>query len=132
MIDFITHNWISVLWSIGTVAGSILVAQGIRAIVFLALRRMARRKGDVIFHSLVKHGARPSHSIFPFLACLVVLPGLPLPHIALVALGHIASIGLIASIAWLAILLVDVTADIISDRYRVDVADNLTARRVRL
>ena len=131
MINFITHNWVSVLWSAVILGGAILVAAVARAIVFWVLRRMAKRKGDLIFHSLVKHGARPSHWIFPFLACLIVVPGLPLPHIAVVALAHVTSIGLIASIAWLAILLVDVTADVITGRYRMDVSDNLTARRIQ-
>ena len=131
MISFIVHNWVSVLWSTGILAGAIIVALVVHAVVFWVLRRVSRRKGDIIFHSLVKHGARPTRFIFPFLACLIVLPGLHLPHIALVALEHVASIGLIASIAWLAVLLVDVTADIIAGRYRVDVEDNLTARRIR-
>jgi small-conductance mechanosensitive channel len=131
MIEFLTHNWVPVAWSAGTLAIAIAISLVVRAVIFWMLRRMARHKGDVLFHSLVKHGARPSHFILPFLACLIVLPGLPLPHIALVALEHVASIGLIASIAWLAILLVDVVADIIAGRYRVDVADNLTARRIR-
>ena len=131
MIDFIAHNWVSVLWSAGILAGAVLVAQVVHAIVFWVLRRVSRRKGDIVFHSLVKHGARPTRFIFPFLACLIVLPGLHLPHIALVALEHVASVGLIASIAWLAVLLVDVTADIIAGRYRVDIEDNLTARRIR-
>src|SRR6185312_16595095 len=132
MIEFLTHNWVPVAWSAGTLAVAIVISLVVRAVIFWLLRRMARSKNDdVLFHSLVKHGARPSHFILPFLACLIVLPGLSLPHIALVALEHVASIGLIASLAWLAILLVDVVADIIAGRYRVDVADNLTARRIR-
>ena len=132
MIEFLTHNWVPVAWSAGTLAVAIVISLVVRAVIFWLLRRMAQSKNDdVLFHSLVKHGARPSHSILPFLACLIVLPGLPLPHLALVALAHVASIGLIASIAWLAVLLVDVAADIIAGRYRVDVADNLTARRIR-
>lgn len=131
MINFITHNWEAVLWSAGILAGAIVASLLIRFVVFWLLGRMARHKGDVIFHSLVKHSSHVSHWIFPFLACLIVLPGLALPHIALVALEHVASIGLIASMAWLAILLVDVTADVISGRYRIDVADNLSARRIQ-
>lgn len=131
MIKFFMHNWVPVAWSAGTLAVAIAISLLVRALIFWVLRRMARRKDDLLFHSLVKHGGRPSHFILPFLACLIVLPGLPLPHIALVALEHVASVGLIASIAWLAILLVDVATDIISGRYRIDVADNLTARRIR-
>lgn len=131
MIKFFRDNWVPIAWAAGTLAFAIIISLLVRALIFWLLRRMARRKGDVLFHSLVKHGARPSHFILPFLACLIVLPGLPLPHLVLVALEHVASIGLIASIAWLAILLVDVAADIITGRYSVDIADNLTARRIQ-
>ena len=131
MIKFFTNNWEPIVWAAGTLVGAIAISLVVRALIFWMLRRMARRKNDLLFHSLVKHGARPSHFILPFLACLIVLPGLPLPHLVLVALEHVASIGLIASIAWLAILLVDVAADIITGRYRIDIDDNLTARRIR-
>lgn len=131
MIKFIADNWVPVAWAAGTLAVAIVISLVVRAIIFWLLRRMAKRKDDVLFHSLVKHGGRPSHLILPFLACLIILPGLPLPQIALVALEHVASIGLIASFAWLVILLVDVASDIIAGRYRVDVEDNLAARRIR-
>jgi small-conductance mechanosensitive channel len=130
-MQYLIHNWKSVAWSAGILAGAIVVSLVVRAIVFWFLRRLAARKGDVLFHSLVKHGELPTKWIFPFLACLCVVPGLPLPHIAVVALAHVTSIGLIASLAWLIILLVDVATDVISGRYRIDVADNLTARRIQ-
>jgi small-conductance mechanosensitive channel len=38
---------------------------------------------------------------------------------------------LIAALAWLAILLIQVTADVLASRYRIDVADNLVARRIQ-
>jgi hypothetical protein len=46
-------------------------------------------------------------------------------------LEHIAGIGLIATCAWLIILFVEVIADVLAGRYRMDVADNLMARRVQ-
>lgn len=130
-MQYLIHNWTSVAWSAGILGIAIVCSLVIRAIVFWFLRRLAARKGDVLFHSLVRHGARPTKWIFPFLASLCVIPGLPLPHLAVIALAHITSIGLIASLAWLIILLVDVTSDIITGRYSLDVADNLTARRIQ-
>ncbi len=131
MIQFILQNWRHLLWSAGILAAAIVAGFLVRALVFWLLRRFDRRKGSVIGHSLVLHGKGPTRWIFPLLAIVCVLPGLPLPHIAMSALEHIASIGLIAAIAWLVILLVDITSDVLSDRYRIDVADNLMARRVQ-
>lgn len=131
MIQFILHNWLHLLWSTGILAVAIGAGFVVRAIVFWLLRRFDRREGHVIGHSLVLHGKGPTRWIFPLLAIVCVLPGLPLPHNAKSALEHISSIGLIAAIAWLVILLVDVTSDVLSDRDRIDVADNLMARRVQ-
>lgn len=81
--------------------------------------------------SLVRHGQGPSRWIFPILIALVILPVLPLPHRLMMVLVHIAGLGLIAACAWLAFLFIAVLSDMISGRYRIDVADNLTARRIQ-
>lgn len=131
MWQYIQHNWHSLLWAFGIMAAAIVAALLVRALVLWLLRRLALRKGHLIGHSLVQHGAGPTRWIFPLLAVLCILPGLPLPHPLMSALEHITGIGLIASIAWLVILFVDVASDVLSGRYRMDVADNLMARRVQ-
>jgi small-conductance mechanosensitive channel len=131
LMNFFQHNWHSMMWSAIILAGAILLSLIVRAIVFWALRRFTRKHGKIIVHSLVTHGQRPAHWIFPLLACLIVLPGLPLPHTVMTVFEHIAGIGLIAACAWLIVLFIEVISDILAGRYRIDVADNLMARRVQ-
>jgi small-conductance mechanosensitive channel len=131
MIQFIMHDWRQILWSAGGLGAAIGIGFLARAVVFWALQEVDRRKGSALGHSLVKHGQGPSRWIFPLLAVLCVLPGLPLAPRLMSALEHITGIGLIVAVSWLAILLVDVTADMLASRYRVDVADNLVARRIQ-
>lgn len=131
MIQYFERNWHGLLWSGIWLAVAIVASLIVRAIVFWLLRRFTRRHGHLVGHSLVQHGVGPTRWIFPLIAVLCVLPGLPLPHRFMVALEHIVGIGLIAATAWLVILLVDVTADVVTGRYRVDVADNLMARRIQ-
>lgn len=131
MLSFFQENWHRLLWSTGILAGAIIIALVVRWIVFWLLRRITRRKGALLGQSLVRHAAGPAYWIFPLIAALVVLPAMSLPHTVMSALEHIAGIGLIAAIAWFLILLVEVTSDVIAGRYRVDVADNLTARRIQ-
>jgi small-conductance mechanosensitive channel len=131
LILFVEKNWRDLAWSAGLLAVAIVIALVVRVVVFWLLLRLTSRKGTLLGQSLVKHGQGPSHWIFPLLAVLVILPGLPLPPIVMSALEHITGLGLIVAIAWLAILLTEVTADVLSFRYRIDVADNLTARRVQ-
>jgi small-conductance mechanosensitive channel len=118
---------LSAILLVAAVAVSLIV----HFIVFWLLRRFAARKSTVLDQSLITHGQAPTRWIFPLLAALVVLPGLPLPPIVMVALEHIAGLGLIAAVAWLVTLLIEVTSDVIAGRYRIDVADNLVARRIR-
>lgn len=131
MLEFIVRNWQSLLWSTGILAGGVGAGLIARLIGFKLLQRFTRRRGTVLGQSLVKHGRRPSLWILPLLAMLVILPELQLPENLKSALEHIVGIGLIVALAWLAILLIEVTADVLASRYRIDVADNLAARRIQ-
>ncbi len=131
MIQWIEQHWPDLLWSAAILVGAIALALVIRTIVFWSLRRMAHRKGALLGQSLTRHSERPSRWIFPLLAVLCILPGLPLPDELMSALEHIASLGLIAAIAWLVILVIAIMSDVLAGRYRTDVADNLQARRIQ-
>lgn len=131
MIAFLQHNWQSVLWSLGIALGAIVVALVVRAIVLWAFRRIAKRHLSVLGNSLVNHGEGPTRFIFPLIAVLAVAPGLPLPKAGMSAIEHITGLSLIAAVGWLAILFVEVLSDVLAGRYRVDVADNLLARRMQ-
>lgn len=65
------------------------------------------------------------------LAVLLALPLVPLRSQILNPLQHALGLGLIASVAWVVILLIDVFADTISAKYEIGVVDNLDARRIR-
>ena len=131
MVQYFQQHWHDYLWSGIYLASAIVLSLIVRAIVLWTLQRFTRKRGKLIVHSLVQHGRGPTRWIFPLLACLIVLPGVPLPRTPMLVLVHIAGIGLIAACAWLVILLVDVVSDVITGRYRIDVADNLTARRIQ-
>jgi small-conductance mechanosensitive channel len=131
LIQYFESNWRDVVWSAGILAAVIVAALVVRAIALIALRRLSRRKGSVLGESLVKHGQRPSLWILPLVAVLAIVPSLWLPQNFKVGLEHLAGLGLIAALAWLAILFIEVTKDILTARYRVDVDDNLIARRVQ-
>jgi small-conductance mechanosensitive channel len=131
MIRLVTQDWNSLLWSAAILAAVVLLALLARLIVFRLLQRVTRRRGVLLGQSLVRHGRGPALWIFPLLATLAVLPSLPLPPVLMLALEHITGLGLIAAVAWLVVLFVDIAADILASRYRVDVEDNLIARRIQ-
>ena len=119
------------LWGAAGLTGAILLALLAHYLLFLMMKRLARRTVSVIDDSLVRHSERPTRWILPLLAIELTLPLLPLrPQIA-GPLQHALGLGLIASVAWVVVLLADVFADAISARHEIDVADNLAARRIR-
>lgn len=131
MIQFIMQNWHTLLWAAIVIGAAIVIALAIHWIVFWLLKRLARRSGAYLDQSLARHAQRPTRWIFPLVAVLIVLPGLTLPAKLMSALEHITGIGLIAATAWLVILASDITSDVVANRYRIDVADNLHARRIQ-
>lgn len=130
MIEFFERNWHNLLLSGVALGAAIAISLIAHSIVFGLLRRFARRKATVLEQSLIRHGRGPTRWIFPLVVALAVLPGVPLPPILMSALEHIGGLGLIAAVAWVVTLLIDVTSDVLAGRYRIDTADNLVARRI--
>ena len=131
MILWLEQNWYKIVVSVGVTTVAIALALGIRVVVFWALRRLANRRQTVLGQSLVRHCQVPTLWIFPLLGVLCVLPELPLSPNLMTVLQHTVSLGLIGAIAWVAIVIVQIASDLLENRYRIDVDDNLVARRVR-
>ena len=131
MVKYFEQNWQSLLWSAAILGAAVLIALIGHFIFFRLMRRYTHLTGAVLGPSFIKYGLGPTRWIFPLLAVLAVLPSLSFPAIAMLALDHITGLGLVAAVAWLVILFIDITADVLTERYRIDVADNLVARRVQ-
>jgi len=128
--------WLSSPWgrSLLSLLGLALAVAGalvVHAIAFALLHRLAAKPQRVVEASLYRHARRPARWLLLLLALLVALPLVPLPELARLALQHVVSLGVIAACAWGVILATEVLADLIASRYRVDVADNLAARRIQ-
>lgn len=122
------ENW---LWTAGIVAGAIILAFVARFALFAIISRLARHDRTLLKDSLIRRTEKHSHWIFPLLAVVTVLPAAPLPEKIMSPMQHIVGLVLIGSVAWLVILLSDVVTDVIEGRYRMDVADNLAARKIQ-
>lgn len=131
MVHYFAQHWHDLLIAAAFIAGAIIIALVVHAILFWILRGIARRKTALLGQSITRHAQKPTRWLFPLIAILAILPGLTLTPRVMDALEHIIGLGLIAATAWLVILVIEVTSDIVSGRYRVDVTDNLTARRIQ-
>jgi len=126
----ILDNWQAYLLSPGIVVGAILVGLLAHRIAFSILARPSR-KLSVVDASLARHSRRPSTLILPLLAVIIAERVLPVSPATRDALAHAVGLGLIASVAWLLVVMIDVGEDVITGRYKVEIADNLTARRIQ-
>lgn len=125
------QNWKSWAWASGGLIAAILIALAVHYLLFVLIKRFASRTSSLIDDSLIRHSERPTRWIFPLVAVLLAVPLLPIRPEILKPLQHALGLGVIASVAWVVILLADIFSDAISARYAIDVADNLAARQIR-
>jgi small-conductance mechanosensitive channel len=119
------------LWPSGILAGSVLLALIAHQALFRLAKRVASRTGNVIYNSLARRAEGPTRWIFPLVGMILALPALPVRWELVQALRQAVGLGAIAATAWAVILVTGVAADTAYARYRVDISDNLVARRVR-
>lgn len=125
------QKWEGWVWPAMILAGSIVLALIIHAVFFVFAKRLVKRTGSVIENSLIRNAEGPTRWIFPLIAIVLTLPALPVESDLVQLLRHVVSLGIIASVAWVIILLAEVFGDTLYAKYRTDIADNLTARRIR-
>jgi small-conductance mechanosensitive channel len=131
MVAQLWQKWQAWLWPAIILAASVVVALIVHTVVFAVAKRVTKRAGGPIGNSLVRHAEAPTRWIFPLLAIMLALPALPVRDELVQVVRHVVGLGVIAAIAWVIILLADVFGDAVYARYRTDIADNLTARRIR-
>jgi small-conductance mechanosensitive channel len=124
-------DWSAIAVNIGSAVGVIVAGLITHGFVFLALKRMAARDNNRLEDSITRHCAAPLRMIFPLLVLDIVMPSLKI-HVAIDDLiQHVIALLLIAAVGWLIIRAMLVAEDVLVERFRLDVPDNLRARRVR-
>lgn len=126
-----TSSWYPWLWSVAVLAAA--ASSGLLAhyAAYSLLERTARSTKFGVDNAVVRQTRRPTQVAAPLLGVLLVVSLLPLPEGAVELLNQLCQIGLIAAGAWLIVGLTEAMGEIVAERYRVDVRDNLSARQVR-
>lgn len=112
-------------------AFAIAVASVLHYIIFLFLKRAAQDPKRTLDYSVYHHGKGPGRWILYCFAILIALPTLPIPQSVEHPAQHVFGLAAIAAVAWILILFTEVFSDIMAARYRVDVSDNLSARKIQ-
>jgi len=124
-------NWqllgVHALIAVGAIVGA-LINYGI---IFGLLGRLAKRTQSTLDDSFQRNFRAPLRIILPLLALDLVMPTFSFRPGVAQPLSHAIGILLIATVAWLAIKVINVIEDLMVERFRIDVGDNLRARRIR-
>jgi small-conductance mechanosensitive channel len=125
------EQWESWASSVGAVLLGALLALAGHALLYRLLWRIARRSASMVDDALVRHTCGPTRVLLPLFAVSATIDTLPYPSTALALLRHAVVIGAIVATAWTVVGLIDAAREIIEARYRIDVVNNLAARRIR-
>jgi small-conductance mechanosensitive channel len=123
--------WSIVAVNVGAAAAMIVAGLAVHAFFFIALRRFAARGHIPLDKSISLHCVAPLRLIFPLLALDIALPSLDIHSSVDALVQHVVALLLIAAMAWLIIRAMVVVEDMLVEQFRLDVPDNLRARRVR-
>src|SRR3984885_1875841 len=125
------QKWQGWLWPAIILTGSVFLALICDSGFFSVYKCVTKFTGRAIGNSVLWRADAPTRWIFPLLAIILALPILPVRDELVQIVRHVVGLGTIAAVAWVVILLADVFGDSVYARYRTDIADNLTARRIR-
>jgi small-conductance mechanosensitive channel len=117
--------------SLALAGGAIGIALILHFLVYKLAEVITTPAASTFDKALVKHSRSPMRIIFPLLAFTLVLPLLGLPSRWSDLLGHLATLLFIAGGAWMVVKFIDIFHDVAASHYRIDVTDNLRARKIQ-
>jgi small-conductance mechanosensitive channel len=127
----ILESWGTLIRASSLLGGAVLAGLAGHYVVFWALDHITKRTQTGFDRALLTHCRGPFRLIMPLFVVRFVLPLVNMSSARLDFLKHALSLCLIVSVAWLIIRLTDVLDDLILSRYRLDVRDNLQARKIQ-
>jgi len=127
----ILANWQAWTWTAAILAGAYVLGLILHRIIFTIAERVTLRTPNQVDQVVVAHIKPPARLVVPLLAMLMALPSSPLSSAVEDPIRHALILGLIAAAAWLVIACGGAVQDVIRAQHRLDVADNLNARRIR-
>ena len=125
--DALSHApaWVASLVILGAL---IAAAWILHAIVIAALRRLSRERRPYL-RSVVEQTKGPALFALLLIALAIALQTAPLPGDAKSFITHLLALGTICLLGWMALTAANIGASLYLLRFRIDVEDNLMARK---
>ena len=119
------HQWILFL---GTLVGVLIGVLVAHALIFRLVKRLRDRDRKYMLLYALR---QPLRVVLAFVVLLMLLPAMPVNAGIKEAMERALDLSLIGCAAWTFIALLGAFEDMLTLQYRIDVADNLLARRIR-
>lgn len=135
LVAALPHDPRSWLVVAAIIFGAALAGWIVHMVVFFVLRRVARRSREgSAFGVIVQQMRRPMRIAFILLALKFAIPSLRAfleTDGELSVVNHALSIGVLATVTWLGVAVIEAAERIIQHRFRMDVDDNLRQRKIQ-
>ncbi len=109
-------------------SAAVLVALLVHALAVAAVRRALSQR-DIFWRSLVSRTRRPTRLALVLLALAFASRAAPMPAESSALLRQGLHIGVIVTLGWISLAALDIAAALHLRKYRIDVEDNLIARK---
>lgn len=126
MTPRLAEGWQAYAWLGGALVSGVVL----HFLLFGILRIVARRTDSDALRRIDRHCRKPFGLVVPLLVLHFIFPVIGLPPDRLLFFRQLSGMAFIAAAALLAAGFVNVGQEVIEGRFRVDVRDNLQARRV--
>jgi small-conductance mechanosensitive channel len=130
-MNFLLASWRTWLITTALCAAAIMFGTALHAILFAIARRATRHRAGHLVTSIVRFAERPSRMILPVAGLLAAAPWFRIAPGTLAVVLRALELTLIAAIGWLAVAMLNALQDFVANKYKVEAADNMAARRMR-
>jgi len=121
------------LWLVaaGMLAGAVALMDAGHFLIFFTASRLAKRRETSVMVTILTAVSKPARLLAVLVGLLLVLPLTRIPAEIQSGLIHFLELGVIGGLGWFFVGLARFLTGLIESRFRMDMADNLAARRVR-
>lgn len=120
----------SLLTTLSLMIGMVIVGIAIHQVGLVKIRQHIVATQNIVATSMVKRLKAPSRLVVPLVLLEIVISQAPMSGQLRTLMLHVGGVLLIAALVWAAVAATYVFEDVILARYRLDVEDNLKARRI--
>ncbi|MEJ2664896.1 MAG: mechanosensitive ion channel [Spirochaetia bacterium] len=131
MIEEILNNWLQYVIFGSLLAGSFIVGFLLHYLIVLLIKLFTRKTETNIDNIIVRHMKGPLKLLLPVVLFNLVLPYVHINKQAMDVIRELFIILFIIAFAWILTKVTSILTDSMKQRYRVDVKDNLHARKIQ-